>query len=119
MFCTSQALIDNTESRVENSILRSEFEEAIKAPKKEKSPEVDNRPAELFQAGGEDMVNTMPYPSTPARGSLCRRTDLGVFKMYFSGIDKGVIALNVICMNRSKQELSDKQDTNALCGFEK
>ena len=79
MSCMSQALIDNTENRVENSILRSELEEAIKAPRKETSPEVDNRPAELFQAGGEDMVNTMPYPSTPVRGSPCRRTDLGVF----------------------------------------
>ena len=43
----------------EDSVLKSEVEEAIKALKKGKSPGVDNIPAELMQAGGEDMVTVL------------------------------------------------------------
>ena len=43
----------------EDSVLKSEVEEAIKALKKGKSPGVDNIPAELVQAGGEDMVTIL------------------------------------------------------------
>ena len=45
-------VIDNIENQAEDTILKSEVEEVIKALKKGKSPGVDNIPAELIQAGG-------------------------------------------------------------------
>ena len=46
-------------------ILREEVEAAIKTLKKEKSAGVDNIPAEMIQAGGEDMISVLP--------SICNR----------------------------------------------
>ena len=40
-------------------ILREEVETAVKAPKMWKSAGVDNIPAELFQAGGETMIDIL------------------------------------------------------------
>ena len=47
------------EDDTEDSILKSEVEEAIRSLKKGKSPGVDTIPGELIQSGGEEMVKMM------------------------------------------------------------
>ena len=48
--------------------------------------------------------------------SIVISTDFSIFKIYSTDIAKGVIALNAVCMKRSKQNLLDEQNTNVLCG---
>ena len=43
----------------DNPILRKEAEAAVQALKKGKSAGIDNIPAELVQAGGEDVITAL------------------------------------------------------------
>ena len=54
-----------TDTKGDYPILRGEVEVAVQSLKKEKSAGVDNIPAELVQAGGEDVI-------TPSRQSATR-----------------------------------------------
>ena len=48
-----------TDTEDDQPILRREVEAAVQSLKKGKSAGVDNIPAELFQAGGEDVINAL------------------------------------------------------------
>ena len=48
-----------TDTDVDHPILRREVESAVKSLKKEKSAGVDNIPAELVQAGAEDVITAL------------------------------------------------------------
>ena len=50
---------NNSDVDDNNTILREEVEEAVKALKRGKSPGIDNIPGELVQAGGEDMITVL------------------------------------------------------------
>ena len=50
---------NNSDEDDNNTILREEVEEAVKALKRGKSPGIDNIPGELVQAGGEDMITVL------------------------------------------------------------
>ena len=52
---------DNNDNDREDDhhVLRKEVEAAVQSLKKEKSAEVDNIPAELVQAGGEEVITTL------------------------------------------------------------
>ena len=50
---------ESTNDDKDNTILKSEIEDAIKTMKKGKSPGVDNIPGELIQAGGEYMTTAL------------------------------------------------------------
>ena len=50
-----------------------------------------------------------PYVSTLVCGTPCWHTDFCVIlKFYFTAIVKGVIALDVVCLKKWKQELLDE-----------
>ena len=48
-----------TDTEDDHSILRKEVEAAVQSLKKVKSAGVDNIPAELVQAGGEDVITAV------------------------------------------------------------
>ena len=48
-----------TDTEDDHPILRNEVEAAVQSLKKGKSAEVDNIPAELVQAGGEDVITAL------------------------------------------------------------
>uniref|UniRef100_UPI003AF8F911 hypothetical protein n=1 Tax=Thiolapillus sp. TaxID=2017437 RepID=UPI003AF8F911 len=48
-----------TDTEDDHPILRTEVEAAVQSLKKGKSAGVDNIPAELVQAGGEDVITTL------------------------------------------------------------
>ena len=57
-------------------ILRAEVEEAIRMLKTQKSPGVDNIPAELIKHGGEAMIDAfMIIPKDLGNQNLARRMD--------------------------------------------
>ena len=49
-----------TDTEDDHPILRKEVEAAVQSLKKGKSAGVDNIPAELTQAGGEDVITSLP-----------------------------------------------------------
>ena len=49
----------HTDTEDDHLILRKEMEAAAQSLKKRKSAEIDNIPAELVQAGGEDVITTL------------------------------------------------------------
>ena len=48
-----------TDTEDDHPILRSEVEAAVQSPKKGKSAGINNIPAELVQAGGEDVITAL------------------------------------------------------------
>ena len=48
-----------TDTENDHLILRKEVEAAVQSPKKGKSYGIDNIPAELVQAGGEDVITDL------------------------------------------------------------
>ena len=64
--CNDKANVDpsvldcpQTDTEDDHPILRKEVEAAVQSLKKGKSAEVNNIPAELVQAGGEDVITTL------------------------------------------------------------
>ena len=49
-----------TDTEDDHPIIRREVEAAVQSLKKGKLPGVDNIPAELVQAGGEDVITAVP-----------------------------------------------------------
>ena len=53
-----------TDTKDDHLILRKEVEAAVQSLKKGKSAKVDNIPAELVQAGGEDVITALTQSAT-------------------------------------------------------
>ena len=56
-----------TDTEDDHPILHKEVEAAVQSLKKAKSSEVNNIPAELVQAGGDDVINALT--------TICNKTD--------------------------------------------
>ena len=85
-----------TDTEVDHPILRKEVEAAVQSLRKRKSSGVDNIPAELVQAGGEDVITALtticnriwqtgerPTPWTPSMViSLPKKGNLQQYQNY-------------------------------------